>query len=66
MADGPADAYSDIDLLWELPGVRFAIGMERLGIVLAAIRPVESLPWNPLLQPSRRHLLVASLPGSSP
>ena len=58
LATGRADAYSDIDVLWELPDDRFAIGMERLRTVLAAIRPVESVRSDPLLQRSHRHRLV--------
>jgi SAM-dependent methyltransferase len=58
LADGRADAYSDIDVLWELPDDRFATGMERLGTVLAAVRPVESLRSDPVLQRSHRHRLV--------
>jgi len=58
LADGRADAYSDIDVLWELPDDQFATGMERLRTILDAIRPVESLRSDPLWQHSRRHRLV--------
>lgn len=58
LADGRADAYSDVDLLWELPDDVFATGVDRLWTVLTAIRPVESLRSDPRLQRSRRHRLV--------
>lgn len=58
LADGRADAYSDIDVLWELPDAQFVPTVERLRSVLTAIRPVESLRWDPLSRQSLRHRLV--------
>lgn len=66
LADGRADDYSDIDVLWELPDEQFATGVMRLRDILTVVHPVESLRADPLLQRSPRHRLVfvrfASLP----
>lgn len=58
LAEGRADAYSDVDVRWVVPDAEFLHAIARLGSILAAVRPVESLRSEPLLQRSVRHRLL--------
>ena len=54
---GTADAYSDIDLLWEVPDAAFPAAVERIAGALAQAQPVESLRSAPDFQNSDRRRL---------
>ena len=58
LAAGTADAYSDIDLLWEVPDESFQTCMESLAGTLAGVYPVASLRSDPAFRQSSRHRLV--------
>lgn len=57
LGEGRADAYSDIDVLWEIPDERWDV-VEAVGDVLSAVQAVESLRSDPDLQCSRKHRLL--------
>jgi hypothetical protein len=60
LADGRADAYSDIDVRWEVPDRHFTAATGLAPEVLSAVRPVENLRLDPDFQNSalRRMLFV--------
>lgn len=47
MAMGTADAYSDIDVAWTVPGDHFGSCVDGAAEVLGRVRPVESLRSDP-------------------
>jgi hypothetical protein len=60
LATRRADAYSDIDLLWELPDADFDACLAAVAAILAAVQPLESLREDIDLQRSpKRRLLFA-------
>jgi predicted nucleotidyltransferase len=64
LAEGRADPYSDIDILWEVPDERFEECVERAGSVLRGVRAVESIREDPDLQgSSRRRLFFVRFAG---
>lgn len=50
LADGRADAYSDIDLLWDVRDDDFSSAIADLPTTLARVRPVASLRFDPDFQ----------------
>lgn len=52
LAEGRADEYSDIDLIWELPDALFEDCSMRVTAMLAAIQPVASVRSDPDFQHS--------------
>jgi predicted nucleotidyltransferase len=58
LARGTGDAYSDIDLFWELPDSRFLEAFDALGEIVAGVGPVESIRADPLLENSDKRQLV--------
>ena len=54
LAEGRADAYSDIDLWWEVPDSSFSSLDRRLPELLSGIRPIEGLFSEPDFQKSDR------------
>ncbi len=64
LADGTADEYSDIDVMWEVPDAEFATCVNRFEDILSAVRPVASLRSDPDFQRSgKRRVLFARLVG---
>lgn len=64
MAEGRADPYSDIDVLWEVPDASFEQAVRDLRDILARVRPVESFRSDPLLQNSaQRRIIFARFRG---
>ena len=64
LAEGQADAYSDIDVLWEVPDASFEQSVWSLKDTLSRVRPVESFRSDPLLQNSaKRRLIFARFHG---
>ncbi len=57
LAAGTADAYSDIDLLWEVPDKVFPAAVAVIAAALAQAQPVESLRSAPEFQHSDRRRL---------
>ncbi|MFJ4412365.1 hypothetical protein [Streptomyces sp. NPDC088910] len=47
LASGTADAYSDIDLEWTVPGDRFAHCVDTAAVALGRVRPLASLRVDP-------------------
>jgi hypothetical protein len=58
LAEGRADQYSDIDLLWDVPDVAFAGAIANLPVFLAHVRPVASLRFDPDFQHSAKRRLA--------
>lgn len=58
LANATDDAYSDIDLYWELPDSVFEDAIDQLEEVLADVAPLESLRSDPMLQNSKKRRLV--------
>ncbi len=58
LAGEQADAYSDIDVLWEVPDPEFIVCVENLGEILSRVRPLESIRSDPMLQGSKKHRLI--------
>jgi predicted nucleotidyltransferase len=58
LAEGRADAYSDIDVLWEIPDELFQASVDRIAEILAEARPVESLRSSPEFQHSAKRRLI--------
>ncbi len=58
LAEGRADRFSDVDLLWEEPDADFAVALERLPQSLSLVRPVASLRFDPDFQRSQQRRLV--------
>lgn len=64
LADGSADEYSDIDLIWEIPDPLFKSCVDNLEEILSDIHPVESLRSHPDYQKSEgRRLVFARFEG---
>lgn len=64
LAEGRADAWSDIDLIWEVPDEHFEAAAACVADALAGVRPVESLRWAPEFQRSdKRRLLFVQFEG---
>jgi predicted nucleotidyltransferase len=64
LAEGRADAWSDIDLVWEVPDERFETAVACVADALDRVRPVESLRWAPEFQRSdKRRLLFVQFEG---
>ena len=62
LATGDADQFSDIDLLWVVPGNRFPEAIACVRETLAAVSPVTSLRSDPEAHvPSNRRLLFIQL-----
>ncbi len=57
LASGNADAYSDIDILWEVPDDFFAESVDRIADILSEAHPVESLRSDPGFQHSDKRRL---------
>lgn len=57
LAAGNADAYSDIDILWEIPDDLFQVSVDRIGVILSAAHPIESLRSAPEFQNSDKRRL---------
>jgi predicted nucleotidyltransferase len=58
LAEGHADRFSDIDLLWDVPDTDFARALDRLPEILSLVRRVASLRSDPDFQRSRKRLLL--------
>ena len=58
LAERRADAYSDIDLLWEVPDDQFATVIADLPVMLGHIRPIASLRFDPDFQRSAKRRLA--------
>lgn len=58
LAEGNADPYSDIDVLWEIPDALFQDAVARIEVTLASVQPVESLRSDPDFQNSAKHRLL--------
>lgn len=64
LAEGNADPYSDIDVLWEIPDELFQASVERISVLLASVHPMESLRSDPDFQNSaKRRLLFVQFAG---
>ncbi len=57
LAEGVADVYSDIDIVWEIPDRHFQEATRQLLHTLTEIRPVESLRSSPEFQKSQKRRL---------
>jgi hypothetical protein len=53
-----ADAYSDIDVAWEVPDATFAQAVARVSEVLAGVRMLESIRSDPSFHRSQRHRVL--------
>ncbi len=58
LATGEADQFSDIDLLWVVPGDRFPAAIACIPDTLAAVSPVSSVRSDPDFQGSRNRRLL--------
>jgi predicted nucleotidyltransferase len=58
LARGTSDAYSDIDVFWELPDSQFHDAIDDLSVILVAVGPIESIRVDPLLQNSDKRQLI--------
>ena len=58
LAGQHADQYSDIDVLWDVPDARFQASIEQLPGILARVRPVAALRWDPDFQHSAKRRLA--------
>jgi predicted nucleotidyltransferase len=58
LAEGRADPYSDIDLLWDVPDAAFNAAIAELPATLERVRPVASLRFDPDFQHSARRRLA--------
>jgi hypothetical protein len=58
LAEGRADIYSDIDLLWDIPDASFNAALAELPVTLERVRPVTSLRFDPNFQHSAKRRLV--------
>jgi len=64
LAEGRADLYSDIDLLWDVPDAGFSAAIAELPVTLSHVRPVASLRFDPDFQHSaKRRLAVVRFAG---
>ena len=57
LADGSADIYSDIDIVWEIPDRYFQEATGQLLHTLVQVQPVESLRSSPEFQNSQKRRL---------
>lgn len=57
LAEGRADRYSDIDVLWEVPDDRFPDAIARAGDILSAVAAIESRRSDPAFQRSEKRRL---------
>jgi predicted nucleotidyltransferase len=58
LAEGRADPYSDIDLLWDVPDAAFDAALDELPVTLEHVRPVASLRFDLDFQRSTKRRLV--------
>lgn len=58
LAEGRADAYSDIDALWEVPDELFQISIDGIAATLANVHGIASLRSAPEFQNSDRRRLI--------
>ena len=58
LAEGRADPYSDIDLLWDIPDTSFNAALAELPVTLERVRPVASLRYDPDFQHSAKRRLA--------
>jgi hypothetical protein len=58
LANASDDAFSDVDLFWEVPDAHFEPAIDALWDVLERVGPVSMLRFDPLLQNSRKRRLV--------
>jgi hypothetical protein len=58
LAEGRADPYSDVDLLWDVPDAAFAGAIASLPVFMARVRPLASLRFDPDFQHSARRRLA--------
>src|SRR5689334_15922144 len=58
LASGSADAYSDIDVLWDVPDAALLSAIEALPRILAAVRPLAALRSDPDYARSLKHRLL--------
>ena len=58
LADERADAYSDIDVFWEVPDELFQESVIRIADILSEVHPVESLRLDSDFQNSDRRRLI--------
>jgi hypothetical protein len=58
LAEGRADLYSDIDLLWDVPDTAFSAALAALPVLLEGVRPVASLRFDPDFQLSAKRRLA--------
>lgn len=58
LASGRADAYSDIDLTWQVPDSAFWHAVSRTPVIAEQIAPVASLRHDPDFQRSLRRRMV--------
>jgi putative hydrolase of the HAD superfamily len=64
LAGRGGDAYSDIDVFWEVPDGLFQASVDRIAEILSQAHPVESLRSAPEFQKSdRRRLIFAQFEG---
>jgi predicted nucleotidyltransferase len=58
LAEGRADPYSDIDLLWEIPDADFSAAIAELPVTLERVGSVASLRFDPDFQRSTKRRLA--------
>jgi hypothetical protein len=58
LAEGRADPYCDVDLLWDVPDAAFAEAIASLPVFMARVRPLASLRFDPDFQHSARRRLA--------
>lgn len=58
LAEGNADRYSDIDVLWEVPDDRLLAAIARVGDILSAVAAIESLRSDPAFLHSQKRRLL--------
>ena len=58
LAEGRADIYSDIDLLWDVPDAGFDAAIAGLPSILKRVQPVASLRFDPDFQHSAKRRLA--------
>ena len=64
LAEGSADRYSDIDIVWEVPDDLFPACVSRAGEILSQVRPIASIRSDPDFQNSdKRRLLFVRFAG---
>ena len=64
LAEGSADAYSDIDVLWEVPDEGFAQAVDSAESILASVRPLAGFRTDIEYENSdRRRVLFARFEG---